>query len=900
MKLRVLLGALVLGLTLWGAAGASAQTTETPTQTPEATSPAVTPTPDGTTPAPTDQGTPPAGEQTQAPDTEEVPAVEVVQPKPKPKVQVAQPPRPKPAVVRPAPTPPTPPPQPEVAQEPAPIGAETVGSVMGAGTLVPMSPVPGAEIPLNKVPSAVSIIDGSDFARQNYVDTPADILEQRVPGVIISDLQGNEFQTNIQYRGFDSSPVNGVPQGLAVYQDGVRINESFSDTVNYDFLPQIAINNMAVVSNNPVYGLNALGGAIVINMKSGLNYQGGEIVGNFGSFGRAQGGAQAGVKAGNWGMYWGGERIADDGYRFFSESQIKRMYADLAYKNSLVEMHFNVTAADNFVGVTASAPVQLLRLGWDRTFTSPQTTKNEVVMPAFNGTVNINPNTSLTGVAYYRHFKQSHDDGNISEAEDCLPGQGIPGTLCVEGEQILDQTGNPIPDDVFGSNPLGVIDRTSQDAEGWGTSLQAVNKADLFGRKNQFLVGSSYDNGNVDFGAGSELGFFKPRFVVEGGGIFLSAPDEVETKAIGTQNDYFGVYFSDTFDLTDRLTLTGGGRYNYARIQLTDQSGNAPDLNGTNQYVRFNPAGGATYKLNPNVSLYGGYSEANRAPIAAELACSDPENPCLIESFLVADPHLDQVVSHTWETGVRGEKTQEANRLEWSAGLFRTENTDDIITIFSPIAGRGVFENGGTTLRQGVEANIAYRTPRWFMYANYAFIHATYESPLELAAPDNPRAGECKTRGNVEEEEVEEEGEEEITCIFVRPGDRIPGIPEHRFKAGLDYWITPKWKFGGDMLAVSSQYFFQDDSNLNAPLGGYWRLDLHTSYDVTPRVQLFGLVNNVFDRHYGVFGTFFNLEAGNSAASADAKLGDEFFTNPRTITPAAPVAAYGGVKVKFW
>jgi hypothetical protein len=59
-------------------------------------------------------------------------------------------------------------------------------------------------------------------------------------------------------------------------------------------------------------------------------------------------------------------------------------------------------------------------------------------------------------------------------------------------------------------------------------------------------------------------------------------------------------------------------------------------------------------------------------------------------------------------------------------------------------------------------------------------------------------------------------------------------------------------------------------------------------------------VNNLFDRHYGVFGTFFNLEAGTSAASADSALGDDFFSNPRTITPAAPVAAYGGVKVKFW
>jgi outer membrane receptor protein involved in Fe transport len=560
-----------------------------------------------------------------------------------------------------------------------------------------------------------------------------------------------------------------------------------------------------------------------------------------------------------------------------------------------------VTAANNFVGVTAAAPVQLLALDWSRTFTSPQTTDNEVVMPAFQGTVKLNPNTDLTALAYYRWFKQGHDDGNISEAEDCEPGQGIAGTLCVEGEQILDQTNNPVSDDVFGGKPLGVIDRTSQDAESWGTAVQGVNKTMLWGRNNQFLIGTSYDHGGVDFGASSELGFFKPRFVVEGGGIFLTAPTEVSIKQIGTENDYYGLYFSDSYDLTERLTITAGGRYNYARIQISDQTGTQPDLNGTNKYERFNPAAGATYEINPNVSLYGGYSEANRAPIPAELACADPENPCLIESFLVADPPLDQVVSNTWELGIRGEKSMGAQKVEWSLGGFRTENTDDIVTIFSPIAGRGVFENGGDTLRQGIEANFAYRTSRWFFYSNYAFVMATYESPLELAAPDNPFATECKTRGgDEEEEEVEEEDDDEVRCIFVQPGDRIPGIPEHRFKLGWDYWITPKWKFGGDFIAVSNQIFFQDDSNLNNPLGGYGRLDLHTSYDLTPRVQLFGLVNNVFDNRYGIFGTFFNLEAADNGAQADPQLGEGFFTNPRTITPAPPVTAYGGVKVKFY
>jgi outer membrane receptor protein involved in Fe transport len=892
MQIRTLMGMIALVLVLMASAGAGAQTSE-PATTPEAASPAT----EGSGGAPGAAEQVPAQPQQTNSESEEVAPVEVVQPKPK--LQPTPKPKPQPVVQKPVVQPPVPPPQPapkpDFAAQIAPIGIATTGSVMSSETTVPMSPVPGASIPLNKVPSGVSILSGTDFARVGYVDTIQDVLAQRVPGIIIGDLQGNEFQTNIQFRGFEASPVNGVPQGLAVYQNGVRINEAFGDNVNWDFIPEVAINDLAVVSNNPVFGLNALGGAIVVNMKSGFTYQGAEISFDSGSFGRVEGSVQAGMQRGQWAAYFGGERIEDDGYRDFSGATVKRMFFDLGYKNSAAELHFNLSGADNFVGVTAAAPVQLLDLSWKRTFTSPQTTKNEMLMPAFNGTVNLNENISLAGVAYYRNFKQSHDDGNITEAEECEE-PGLEAFLCIEGEPATDQTGNIIFDDL--RMPLGSIDRTGQKADSWGGSIQAVNKADLFGHRNQFLIGTSYDQGEVNFNASSELGFFRPRFVVEGAGITLTGPTEVAPKDIATENKYVGVYFSDTFEVNDRLALTLGGRWNHATIDIRDLTGEQSDLDGTNKYERFNPAAGATYQLNYGMSLYGGYSEANRAPVAAELACSDPNNPCLIESFLVSDPPLDQVVSHTWETGIRGERSSKngRERLEWSAGLFRTLNTDDIITVFSPIAGRGVFENGGDTLRQGIEANLAYRNDRWFMYANYAFVRATYESVLELPAPDNPRATECISRGDVDDEE----GDDEIACIFVRPGDHLPGIPEHRFKAGIDYWITPKWKLGGDVIAVSSQYFFQDDSNLNPQLGGYWRVDLHTSYDVTPRVQIFGIVNNLFDRHYGVFGTFFNLEAGNSGASADPALGDDFFSNPRTITPAAPVAAYGGVKVKFW
>ena len=218
--------------------------------------------------------TPPVGtEQTQpAPSagTQEgqLPPVEVVQPKPK----LVQPAtfKPKP-VVTPKVTPPkaVPAPAPVPTAPPPAIDVESSGSIESSTTTVNMSPVSGAQIPIGKVPGGVGIVTSSDFARTFDINSAPDALQERVPGVIVDDLQGNSFQTNVSYRGFEASPVNGVAQGIAVYQNGVRINESFGDIVNWDFLPSVAINNMTVVANNPVFGLNALGGAISITMKDG-------------------------------------------------------------------------------------------------------------------------------------------------------------------------------------------------------------------------------------------------------------------------------------------------------------------------------------------------------------------------------------------------------------------------------------------------------------------------------------------------------------------------------------------------------------------------------------------------------------------------------------------------------
>jgi len=507
----------------------------------------------------------------------------------------------------------------------------------------------------------------------------------------------------------------------------VRINESFGDIVNWDFLPDNAIEGITIVGANPVFGLNAIGGAATILMRDGFNFQGVETDTRYGSFGHIQGSVAAGVRSGIWGAFIAGEDIKDDGFRDFSEAKIRRMYADLGVKNEGNEFHINLTGADNFVGVTAAAPVELLALGWNRTFTSPQTTENKMAMVSTNGSVKATPDLTFSGVGYYRWFQQQHQDGNIANALPCDAAGPFANTLCWDDDdaQVLDQNGNAVPlgpGDTVNGHPitqLGSIDKTSQTANSWGGSAQGVDKARVFGLPNQFLLGASYDHGNVAYNTSSELGFFGPLFVVDtfNPAINMTAPSDVRPRTIDTTNDYVGVYVTDTLDLTRDLSLTLGGRYNYARLELEnlDPDPAFPDLlTGTHTYERFNPMGGLTYKIVPGLSIYGSYAEANRAPTAAELACADPVNPCLVESFLTADPPLKQVVSHTYEAGLRGKLAtfNNENILEWTAGLFRTENDDDIITVASTSNGRGYFTNAGTTLRQGLELGAQYHDRR--------------------------------------------------------------------------------------------------------------------------------------------------------------------------------------------
>ena len=260
------------------------------------------------------------------------------------------------------------------------------------------------------------------------------------------------------------------------------------------------------------------------------------------------------------------------------------------------------------------------------------------------------------------------------------------------------------------------------------------------------------------------------------------------------------------------------------------------------------------------------------------------------------------MVSHTIEGGLRGEfsgggaatgsiplkapaKTVDNGwKLRWGVSLFRTENTDDIINIASDVVPNfGFFQNAGTTLRQGVEAKVDLSWNRWTAYANYTFVDATYQSNLTNSSQNNPMATVDPVTGS--------------TVVNVAPGDHIPGIPANRFKLGAEYAFTDAWKLGADLNVVGSQYLIHDDSNLNPKVPAYWVVNLHTSYQMTKNVEVFGLVQNLFNQHYYSAGTFFDAGGYNNSTPGGPNL--MMFNDPRTFLPGMPLAIYAGLKVKL-
>jgi iron complex outermembrane recepter protein len=761
-----------------------------------------------------------------------------------------------------------------------PIASENLPQIIVIGT----SPLPGTGIDPDKLPASVQSLSAADIAREGSPDLVGSILDQTGSVNTNANLD-DPFQPDLLFRGFEASPVLGTPQGIAVYQSGVRINEPFGDTVNWDLVPDIAIDRIDILSANPVYGLNALGGAAVVTMKNGFGYHGFDSELEGGSFGETSGNFEYGKSAGNFAAYLAGRVFNDQGWRQFSPDNVQQLYADLAARGERAKLDVSFTGADNTLSGEGAVPEQ--ELAFDRAFdfTTPQVNRNELEFVIINGSYDASDTLSFQGNAYRREFHQSVVNGNTTSYTACMPANGF---MCEPDGMtpLMSLSGAAIPDlSDGGTVPIGELDRETIHTIGTGGALQTTYTRALFDRPNNLVFGGSIDHAATDFQSSAELGTIDSALQVGTSGLFAAIPENSAFVAtpvsLTASNTYYGVYVSDTLDLSDALSVTASGRLNLAQIDLSDHNGS--ELSGDSSYDRFNPAIGAAYKLAANLTAYAGYSEGNRVPTPSEIECSNPLQSCLLPSSLSADPpKLKQVVSSSSEAGLRGNFTLSSfapGKFTWHGGLYRTDLSNDIYGVATSISA-GFFENIGSTRRQGVEAGLAYDDKSWSVYGAYSLVDATFQSPLTIPSPNNPFAD---MNGN----------------IHVVPGDRLPGIPEHQLKVGVDYHLTPDWVVGGVLTFFSDQYLRGDESNQNPTLPAYFVVNLHTSYKVTEHFELFARVENALDAHYSTFGQYGDPTGIGAPGIPPGAVTNGPGVDNRFVSPAPPVAIYGGVRVRF-
>jgi iron complex outermembrane receptor protein len=726
--------------------------------------------------------------------------------------------------------------------------------------------------------------------------TVLDALGTQAAGVSLADTQGNGAFQDLRFHGFEASPLQGTPQGIAVYQNGVRLNEAFGDTVNWDAIPQQAIDRLDVWSSNPVFGLNALGGAVNMVMKNGFTWQGAEASLQGGSYGHGMAAAQWGTQDREFSFYSAAEGITDTGWRFHSQSNLGRLYADAGWRFGDSEIHLVASGAATSLGVVGPTPFDLIQRNAKSVYTFPQTTRNTIGSLALNGKTKLDDNWQLEGSVYVRSLKQRHADGNVGNFESCSSKSSFSGDLCLQNDAfpspaggttltfrnqfaIMDPAGHVFPFDA--SAFYGTVDRTFTDSITQGATLQLTGDAALFGFPNYFTAGASIDHSAIGFRSNSTLGRVRPDFDVVVDPALPGSGNIVHTLGnlgyapvtLGATTGYYGFYAVDALDLTNALTLTAGLRVNAADIVTRDRSGIAGELNGSHGYGHINPLAGLTWKILDGISAFGGYSEANRAPTPLELDCASQTQPCLLEGALVSDPPLAQVVSHSYQAGLRGAAALGDGKLDWSANLFRTDSDNDIIALASVIAGRGYFTNVPSTQRQGVDLTVHYDARGWSAYASYSYLDATYQFTGTLASGNDPNAD---ANGNV----------------TVTPGRHMPLNPANTVRAGADVNLLEGLSVGGELAFTGSQYFAGDDSNLNTKLPATTVVNLRAAWQFDGRWQLFGTVDNLFDNRDATYGAYFS-------PSDTAGLVNPALSDPRTLTLRQPVSFQLGLKLKF-
>lgn len=760
----------------------------------------------------------------------------------------------------------------------ASLRAETGDAVKLPGVeVIAVSPIDTTGVPLDRYPGNAQKVTAAQI-EDAQAQSLSDYLGRRSGSVFLSDAQSNPYQPDLFYRGYSISPLLGLPQGLALYVDGVRANEVFGDVVNWDLIPDGAINSLQLIpGSNPVFGQNTLAGALSLRTKSGFDAPGTRIELLGGSYGRTAVSVEHGLSRGPFALFLSGEYEHEDGWRRDSPSRVGRLFAKGSYQDRRDTLDLSLSLADNNLVGNGAAPIQLLQTeGRRAVFTTPDATLPRLGFVNLQHNHIFSPQWQLASGVYFRRNLSKSKNGDGTPYASCSEPQnqdagGDPYLCTVDanGETPLrGSDGQPVV--ASAANDSAILNRSTTDQYSYGVRSQLSFSAPGQPRT-RLSVGGSIDLGHARFNSQVELAALNAQRGTDPSGQFdADAAIGVQTR----KNLYSAFVVGNWAPLAD-LDITAAAAFDATDVKLGDEN---PDgkLNGDHHYTRLNPSLGATWHLTRPLALFAQYSESSRAPTPVELTCANPDDPCLLPNGFVSDPPLKQVVTHTIEAGLR----YTSPTLRAAAAFFNSDNRNDILFITNgQLSTQGYFSNVGDTLRRGFEigGNWAF-LPRWSLGLQYTYLDALFKQDFLVNSPNHP------LRDPNDPDAAAPETRE------VRSGNRIPLTPRHLAKANLE-WRNERFGFGLEAQGRSNARYRGDEANVDTgTVPGYVVFGLYGDWKPIPSTVLFARVSNLFDRDTATFGVY---------GDAGDVLGAAYEDEHRFIGPGAPREFSAGLRIEF-
>ncbi len=767
------------------------------------------------------------------------------------------------------------------AQSQAPVAAPPALSLPPV-SVVGVAPLPGLGVERDALPYTVQIGTGADLVNGEN-GSLAEYLLRSLTGVNSSDVQGSPFQRDITYRGYTASSLIGAPQGISVFLDGVRFNAPFGDIVNWDLVPEAALAKvMLVPGSNPVYGLNTLGGALVLTTQSGLTAPGFSADLRMGSFGRRRADLAYGWNDGaGLHAFAAGTYFEEDGWRDHSQGHLGNFFAKVGHADARNEIEGELLYGKSTLvgnGLTPETDYTddgpqpaLLQADRAAVYTYPDPTKNSVWQGTLRGRHVFSDDLVLDALAYVRYAKRATVNGDMANdygdyVDACAAG------FNADGSPV--GSGCPLTRDQGAALAPGVMNTTTTSEHSWGLEASVAR----VWRAHRMTFGADYNESRVSYSQDTQ----DATVTGDRGVVALpGAPVEFFSGVDGTTRAW-GAFGTDTWAVLPRTFVTGSLRWNASRVDstlTTADDGRQPS--NSFDYRKLNPALGIAQQLEHGFTLYANASQSNRVPTVIELGCADPNQPCRLPAGLQSDPPLDQVVARTLEAGARWRPSPTTFA---TLSVYRTDNRDDILFLRAANTQQGYFSNFSRTRNQGVDASLDQVLGPVTLNWRYSFLDATYQVDGTLASGER--------------------------TIVVHPGTRIAGLPRNTLKMTATWQVVPAATLAADVIGVSSvgtvgneDGFIEDPdgdnaTTVNAKVAGYAVVNLRGSYRFDNHFTVYAGVSNLFDTRYDTFGALAtDLFPNGQLVQPHVEPGDAPVA--KFVAPGARRALYAGLRFTF-